>query len=505
MIDRKWVVLILISAAVFLVGIDMTVLYTALPALARDLNASNSQKLWIINAYPLVMSGMLPGLGTLGDRVGHRSTFLWGLALFGAVSLLAAFATSTGWLVLDRALLAVGAALMMPATLSLLRQTFESDRDRAIAIGVWGSVASSAAVLGPIIGGVLLGHFWWGSVFLVNVPIVLVVLVLTPFFIPRRGGDPDRAWDPASSVLIMVALSGLTYALKELAKPHPDVMPLLAAVMIGTGFTALFLRRQGRSSQPTIDFALFRSPRFSAGVATAIASTIALIGVELALTQRLQLVQEFSPLQAGMFIAPISVASFLAGPLVGASLHHVGAERELWISLLVAALGLSGLAAFREHHAALQVFSMILFGLGAGGGMSIASTLIMISAPEEKAGMAASIDSVSYEIGGTLGVAIMGGIMTFVYTSKMTLPAGLMDAGQAKDSMDQALILAGRLDAGQARPLLEAARHSFNAAVTSSILAGAAILAVLGGAIFRFLKPSSVLDQPAQQASNEPG
>lgn len=488
-LDSKWLALALISTAMFLIGIDMTVLYTALPTLTRELNASNTQKLWIINAYPLVMAGLLPGLGTLGDRVGHRLIFIWGLVAFGVASLFAAFAPSAGALIVGRAFIAVGAAMMTPATLSLLRQAFTGDRDRAIAIGVWGSVASGAAALGPIIGGGLLEHFWWGSVFLINVPVVFVALLLTPLTIPYRPGNPTRVWDPGSSALIMVALLGLIYALKEVVKPDANAAHAAVAAATGTASLALFGWRQGRSSSPMIDFALFRIPRFTAGVMTALVSMIPMMGVQLALTQHLQLVQGFTPLQSGAFVLPISLASFFAGPIVGSALHRIGIGRALWISLFVAAFGHLGfLLVLREGSVALQVFSMVLFGFGAGGGMAVASTAIMISTPEDKAGMAASIEGVSYEVGGALGVAIMGSIMTFVYSKAILLPPGLGNAGLAKDSLDQALLLARHLDGGQAGQLLKVARSSFDNAFVAVVMAGTAILAALGGVLLAFVK-----------------
>ena len=225
----RWLILLVVSSALFLIVIDMTVLYTALPSLARDLGTDASEKLWIINAYALVVAGLLPGLGTLGDRVGHKRMFIAGLCVFGVASLVAAYSPSSTILIGARALLAVGAAMMMPATLSIIRLTFNDERERALAIGIWGAVASGGAAVGPLVGGVLLEYFWWGSVFLINVPVVLVALVAAGVFIPRSKGNREVGWDPVGSLQILVGLVGLAYAIEEVAKETPSFLAAAAA------------------------------------------------------------------------------------------------------------------------------------------------------------------------------------------------------------------------------------------------------------------------------------
>jgi DHA2 family multidrug resistance protein-like MFS transporter len=279
----------IISTALFLVGIDMTVLYTALPTLTRALLATNSEKLWIINAYPLAMAGLLLGLGTLGDRIGHRRVFMAGLSLFGVASFEAAFSPTADILIAARALLAVGAAMMLPASISLIRQTFVTDQERAVAIGVWGSVFSGAAAVGPLIGGILLSKFWWGSIFLINVPVVMIALLLAPMLIRNIPGDPKRIWDPGSSLVVMVALVSVTYAFMEVSKPAPNGCHAGLALLSGIVFMTWFVVRQKRLVSPTVDFGLFRSPGFLGGVLAIIAGMVALVGVQLMMLQRLQL------------------------------------------------------------------------------------------------------------------------------------------------------------------------------------------------------------------------
>lgn len=274
MSDRnRWLVLAIVSSALLLIVIDMTVLYTALPTLTLALQATANEKLWIVNAYPLVVAGLLPGLGTLGDRLGHKRMFLAGLTVFGAASLGAAFAPSPAGLIAWRVVLAAGAAMMMPATLSIIRLTFTDEKERGFAIGVWAAVASGGAALGPVVGGLLLEYFWWGSVFLINLPVVLVALVAGTLLLPARPGDAGRPWDLLGSVQVMIGLVGVVYAVKEASRLHPSWGIAAVALLVGGAALVVFVRRQRRSSAPLIDFSLFANLRFSSGVATAMVAS----------------------------------------------------------------------------------------------------------------------------------------------------------------------------------------------------------------------------------------
>jgi len=481
--NNRWLVLVVVSTALFLISIDMTVLYTALPRLTHDLGASNSQKLWIVNAFPLVMAGLLPTMGALGDRVGHRRIFLWGLVVFGIASLIGAYAPSANTLIAARAFLAVGASMMMPATLSLLRLTFTTDKDRAFAIGIWASVFSGGFAVGPLIGGVLLGHFWWGSVFLINVPVVVIALILTPLAIPSEKGDLGRQLDPVNSLLAVAAMVGLFYGLMEVAKPDAKWLDAAFAILIGITFGILFVRRQSRSASAMIDFALFKNERFTSGALTALVATLAGMGVQLALTQRLQLVIGYSPLYAAVFILPVSIASFIAGPLSGLVLHTIGVGRALWASLVIAAIGLIGYTIFRDSGIVEQVVSLAIFGFGVGLGSATASTAIMINAPEDKAGMAASIESVAFELGGVLGIAIMGSVLSFVYATTLVLPQGLHDPALARDSLDQALLLAEHMSGDGAVKLVTQAKAAFDSAFVAVMVAGIVIFFLMTAVI----------------------
>jgi len=481
--NNKWLVLVVVSTALFLISIDMTVLYTALPRLTHDLAADNSQKLWIVDTFPLVMAGLLPTMGVLGDRIGHRRTFLWGLIAFASASLTAAYAPSADVLIAARAFLAVGASMMMPATLSLLRLTFTTDKERGQAIGIWAAVFSGGVAIGPLIGGALLSHFWWGSVFLINVPVVVMALIFTPFVVPAGKGNPERRVDLLNSLLAMIAMISLVYALMEAARPEAGFLGATFAGVVGVAVMVIFVRRQNRSSHPMIDFSLFGNGRFTAGVLTAMTGTLAGAGVQLALTQRLQLVSEYSPFHAALFMLPISISAFVAGSLNGFVLHKVGVGRALWASLIVSATGLIGYTVFRNSSAVEQVATFVILGFGVGVGSAMASTAIMINAPEDKAGMAAAIESVAYELGGVLGIAILGSILSFSYTKALVLPQGIPAPALARDSLDQALLLAEHLSADVAVKLITQAKTAFDIAFVTVFLAGTAIMLLMAAVI----------------------
>lgn len=483
---RKWLTLAIVSMALLLIVVDMTVLYTALPTLTHDLAASSASKLWIINAYTVVVSGFLLGMGALGDRVGYRRMFVAGLAVFGVASLCAAFAPTAGALIAARALLGVGAAMMMPATLAIIRLSFTDERERAVAIGVWASVASGGAALGPVVGGVLLEYFWWGSVFLINVPVVLLALALTWWFIPHTPKSADaakRPWDFIGSVQALAALVCLVLTIKEFAKPAPSgTLAMVTGVLAGVAMV-LFVRRQRRSTAPLVDFGLFRNPYFSGGVIAAIVASVALIGVELVFSQRLQLVVGLTPLQAGLTLLPIPLAAFVAGPLAGLLLARVGSRPIILAGLLSTALALCALALTADVHGPLKVAVLALLGLGVGATMTAASNAVMGNAPVERAGMAASIEEVSYELGGVLGIAVLGSVLSWRYTATMAIPDSLGAPASASDGIDAALLAAETLPAPAAAQLVALAHAAFDQAFMAVMVAAVLIVVAAAGSV----------------------
>lgn len=408
---QRWGFFAVVSLGLLMIGLDNSILYTALPALERSLGANPSEGLWIINAYPLALSGLLLGTGTLGDRVGHRKMFLIGLAIFGAASLAAAFAPGTGELIAARALLGVGAAVMMPATLALIRLTFPDERERNTAIGIWGAVAVVGGALGPVVGGALLEHFWVGSVFLINVPVVAAAIVLAFILAPPNMPDPGKSWDIISSVYSLIALSGLTMAIKQTANTQSTKL-LIASVVACVVGAWLFVRRQAGLEDPLLTFDIFRSRMFTGGVLAAAGGMFVMGGAELMTTQKLQLIDDFTPLKAGTTVAAMALAAIPASTLGGAFLHKIGFMPLISGGFAAAVVGalLLGVGASQQS-IALEVAALALLGLAAGSVMSVSSIAIIGAAPMNRSGMAAGVEEVSYEFGTLTTVALTGSLL----------------------------------------------------------------------------------------------
>ncbi|UHA73301.1 MFS transporter [Paenibacillus sp. 481] len=484
---KRWLILAIVSSGLLLIVMDMTILYTALPSLTHDLGASASEKLWILNGYSLVMAGLLPAMGTLGDRLGYKKIFTLGLLVFAIASVIAAFSPVPVVLVVARVLLAVGASMMMPATLSIIRVTFTNERELALAIGIWGSVSSGGAGLGPIVGGLLLERFWWGSVFLINLPIAILAIALTLIYVPKHAGNKDKKWDLIGSVQIMIAMVGIIYSIKEFARREGTLTFAIIGAVIGVLALIIFIRRQNNSTNPLIDLSLFKITRFSTGFITALVGTFAQMGIQYMVIQRLQLVEGLSPLQAGLFTISLPLAALIVGPLAGTILHRFDVIRIKSVSLLIAALGMSIFLMQFESSSNGQILGLALLGAGLGAGMTAASHSIMNYAPPHKAGMAASIEEVAYEIGGASGIAIIGSMSTLVYTLSMKIPAGLQVPPIVSDSLDEALLVAEGLPIQAAETLKEVGRAAFEqsflviiAGVTAFLVVASLIIHLAG-------------------------
>ncbi|MCM3781432.1 MFS transporter [Neobacillus mesonae] len=479
---KRWMVLAIVSSALLLIVMDMTILYTALPILTSDLGATASEKLWIINAYSLVMAGLLPVMGTLGDRLGYKKIFTMGLVVFCIASVVAAFSPLPSVLIFARVLLAIGASMMMPATLSIIRVTFTKPSELGLALGIWGSISAGGAGVGPIVGGLLLEKFWWGSVFLINIPIALLALILTWIYIPKHTGDKNKTWDLVSSVLIMTALVTIIYAIKEFTRREGSLTIALISALIGAVTFIIFYRRQFKLTDPLIDLSLFKSSRFTVGFVTAAVSSFALIGIQYLVTQRLQLVVGLSPLQAGLFTLCMPVASLIVGPITGIIMHRIDVIRIKITALIIAALGIGIYVLLLESSTLGQIIGLSLLGAGLGAAMTTASHSIMSYAPPEKAGMAASIEEVAFEVGGAAGIAIIGSLSGLVYTLSMKIPAGLDVSSKVQDSLDEAFLAAEGLPAQGAEMLKEAGRVAFDGSFMV-VTAGAGLFLVLSALV----------------------
>lgn len=470
----RWWLLLVVSSGLLLITLDNSILYTALPTLAQELSATQSQLLWIINAYPLVMAGLLLGAGTLGDRIGHKTTFLIGLTIFGTASAIAAFAPSPEILIFARALLAIGAAMMMPATLALIRVTFTDQREQNLAFAIWGMLAIIGAALGPIVGGFLLGQFWWGSVFLINVPVVLAAIVGTLILAPTAKPDPSKKWDFISSAQAMFMLAGFVVAIKELTQGK-NVEFGLAAIGVSIVAAFLFVRRQKKLEYPLLDFSVFKNPALMSGVLAAAFALFAIAGVQLTTTQRFQLVEGFSPIEAGYLVSIIAVSCIPLSLIGGAYLHKIGLRiliagglATCSVAAVITAIGFGiGLP--------WLIAGLVIMGFGVGSALSVASAAILGNAPIERAGMAGAVEEVSYELGALLAVALLGSLTAALYSVGVSFPAGTPAA--ASDSIIAAAAIAAEMGESGEAIFAEAAR-AFDEAYVMVLYVIAGVLAV---------------------------
>lgn len=353
--SSKWLILAIVVLIYLPVSIDATVLHVATPTLSESLSLSANELLWIIDIYSLVMAGLILPMGALGDRIGFKKLMVIGGILFGLASLAAAFSSTAYALIGSRALLAVGAAMILPATLSAVRNTFLDEKQRNFALGIWATVGGGGAAFGPLLGGFLLEHFHWGSVFLINVPIMLAVIIFTIFVIPKQAGQPKQNLNLLQAIVLVVAILSMIYAIKTVMHGFSIWSVLIFAV----GFSLLigFIRTQLTSTSPMIDIQLFKHPVIATGVVMAIVSMMALVGFELLISQELQFVYQLSPLAAGAFILPFMVAISLGGPIASMLVNRFGLRSVASLGMLMSAVSLWGLANTDFMQAKVQVWS----------------------------------------------------------------------------------------------------------------------------------------------------
>ncbi|WP_028275325.1 MFS transporter [Arthrobacter sp. I3] len=497
---RDWVALALLMFPVLLVAVDNTALTFALPAIASSLTASGVELLWIVDAYPLVLAGLLVAMGSLGDRIGRRRLLFVGSAGFAAVSAVTAFAPSAEWLIAGRAGLGLFGAMLMPSTLSLIRNIFPQPNRRRLAVAIWAAGFSGGAALGPIAGGWLVEHFWWGAVLLVAVPIILPLLLLGPALIPEsRDPKPGRV-DVPSIALSLLVMVPVVYGIKALAThgPAPE-----AFASIGTGLLMgyVFIRRQralarihrtDHSTAPMLDVSLFGNRIFSTAIVANVLALFSFNGFILFLAQHLQLLEGQSPSASGVAMVPALIATVVAGLLVVPLVRKVRPGFVVAGGLLLSAAGYF-LVAFGDHSQgpSLLLAALLVLCLGVGAAETISNDLILGAAPADKAGAAAAISETGYEVGSLLGTAILGSILTASYQGNLRLPAGVSElapaaaTSQAGETLAGAVDLARMLPAPLAEAVTAAARTAFDSGVhvTASIalvlMSGACVLAAV--------------------------
>jgi MFS transporter, DHA2 family, multidrug resistance protein len=509
---REWIGLAVLALACLLYAMDLTVLHLAVPSLSADLQPSSAELLWITDIYGFMVAGFLVTMGTLGDRIGRRRLLLLGASAFGVVSILAALATSAEQLIAARALLGIAGATLAPSTLSLIFAMFADPKQRTTAIGVWIASFSAGGAIGPALGGALLERFWWGSVFLLAVPVMALLLVLGPWVLPEYRDPAAGRLDLVSAGLSLVAVLAVVFGLKQIAQNGlgpPPVVAVLVGLAVGVGF----VRRQLRLADPMIDLRLFRVRAFNASLATNLLGIFIAVGYFLFVAQYLQLVLGLSPLEAGLWSLP-SAAGFIVGSnLAPRILRHLRPAWVIGTGLAMAAVGLGVLTQVggsTNMDLAVLAGASLLVSLGLAPVFTATTDLVVSSAPPERAGAASGISETGAELGGALGIAILGSIGVAVYRGQLadTLPAGIpgQAAVVARDTLGGAMGVAAQLPAAAGAALAEAAQQAFvrGMQLTVSLSATVAVLVAVMATILLHAVPVPGQAEADQQPAASP-
>ena len=484
---REWIGLAVIALPCLLYAMDLTVLTLAVPSLSADLGPSSTELLWIVDIYGFLVAGFLITMGTLGDRIGRRRLLLIGAGAFGVASVVAAFSSSPEMLIASRALLGIAGATLAPSTLALIRNMFEDDQQRTVAIGIWITSFSVGAAIGPLVGGLLLETFHWGSVFLLAVPVMALLLAIGPRLLPEyKDPEPGRL-DLVSAALSLVAVLAVIYGVKAIAKDGvgiASVAPVLAGLAVG----AAFVDRQRRLADPMIDLGLFRRPAFSLALGANTLGFAVVFGIEVFVAQYFQLVLGYSPLEAGLWSVPGAAAFVVGSQLTPPLAARVRPPVAMLGGILVAIVGVGLLTqAGASDGPGLLVAGIVILSLGLAPLFTLAADLAIGSAPPERAGAASGISETSSELGGALGLAILGTVGTAVYRGHTAdaFPAEVPadSASTASETLGGAVEVADRLPQLLAADVLEPAREAFTqglqvAATVSGVLVIAAAVMV---------------------------
>jgi MFS transporter, DHA2 family, multidrug resistance protein len=501
----RWIALAVLALAVLPVSIDATALALAVPYLAADLHPSSTWLLWIGDAYSFTAAALLVTVGSLADRIGRRRLFLLGSAAFGLCSVLAAYASTTAVLVIARVLLGAAGAAILPSTLAIIQQVFTQPRQRTRAIGLWAATAAAGEALGPLVGGALLEHAWWGSVFLVSVPPMAAVVVLGLRVLPESCDREEHPRDLPSVALALAGIAATMYAVKEFAA-H-GWRPVLVAVAIA-GVLALvgFARRQARVRGALLDIKMLAGRAFSMAIASNLLATLCLVGVLFYVAQYLILVHGYSPLAAGFRELPATVGAGGAALLAGTAARHCSRGTLTSAGLLLGGAGLT-LLILLEVGSGYPLIGTALLAVGAGTGLvyTMAADLALTSAPPAKAAAASGLSETAYELGAALGIALLGTVITFVYRTGLTLPAGLTPetAATAHMSLAAATTVAVTLPYPAAEHLLDGAQSAFVDGLRAAAVIAAILLFCVAVAV-RLLVPSHQPRRSALRRRAEP-
>lgn len=501
---REWLGLALLALPTVLLGLDLTLLHLVLPALAADLRPTSTQALWIMDAYGFMIAGFLITMGTLGDRIGRRKLLTIGAAAFAVTSVFAAFSTSAVMLIAARAALGVAGATLMPSTLALISNMFAAPRQRALAIGVWATMFALGMAIGPVVGGALLDHFWWGAAFLIAVPIVGLLLVLAPALLPEYRAPHGGRLDLTSVALSLAAMLPVIYGIKQIAK-NDSVPGAVGAIAVGLVFGALFVRRQRRLSDPLLDLSLFANRTFSVALMVLLFGLVAVGGTMLLVTQYLQLVAGFSPLVAGLWMGPPALAMVVAGITAPVLARHVRPGFVVAGALGLSVVGYVMLARLGIGATAVGIvvagFSLSYLGLGTIA--ALGTDLVVGAAPADKAGSASAMSETVQELGASLGIAVLGSLATAVYRHAMLdrLPESLPE--QAREAVIDSLWAASSVSSQLPASVIEEARTAFTVGFNGAALFSAVsvtTLAILAAVALRHVGTLGNSPEPAAEA-----
>jgi EmrB/QacA subfamily drug resistance transporter len=489
---RRWWALLVLCLSLLVIGLDNTILSVALPTLVRDLHASTSQLQWMVDAYALVFAGMLLTAGALGDRFGRRRVLGAGMLIFGVGSGLSAFAGSAGALIAWRALMGLGAALIMPSTLSIVTNVFPA-RERGRAIGIWAGVSGLGIAIGPALGGWLLQHYWWGSVFFVNVPITAAAILAGLALIPESRDPAATPLDPAGVVLSIAGLGALVYGIIEAPSHGWTSGTILGALAAAAVLLVAFVVVELRQRTPMMDVRLFENARFTAASLTTGLVFFALFGALFFLSQYLQSVLGYDALGSGLRMLPVSVALVVTAPLSARLAERFGTKLVVGAGMLLVTGGLALLStASTASGFGLVAASLLLLGVGMGNVMAPATEAIMGALPPARAGVGSAVSSTVRQVGGVLGVAVLGSLLSSAYTTRLSgtlhgVPAAVVRA--AGDSVGAANQVAARLGGGAARELVADAHAAFIHGMDVTVLAAAGV-ALLGALLALVFLPA---------------
>ncbi len=493
MYERRWWALAVMCLSLLTISLDNTILNVAIPALEKDLHASTSQLQWVIDGYTLVFAGLLLTTGSLGDRFGRRGALTTGLAIFGTGSLMSAFAGSATQLIFTRALMGVGAALIMPATLSLLTNVFSDPRERGRAIGAWAAVAGGAGSVGPVLGGFLLGHFWWGSVFLINVPVVIVALVAGRYLLPMSRDPAAPRLDPMGAILSVTGLVALLWSIIEAPTKGWSNTTVVSGFFIGAILVAGFVGWELHCDHPMLDVRFFKNRRFTAANAGITMVYFAMFGSMFLVTQYLQTVLGYSALQAGLRMLPAAAVMLITAPLAPRMVERVGTKLVVGGGLLIASIGLVAMSRVPPSDGYNHLLlAMILMTMGMGLVMAPATESIMGSLPPSKAGVGSAMNDTTRQMGGALGVAILGSIAATSYRPGIadklsSLHLSSADISAAKDSVGGAMDLAKSLPASVGSAVATAAKLQFVSGMHTALVIGAGVVLIAAIIVFVYL------------------